>query len=161
MKAILRLALPGVVGATFFTLMVTVVVPYLRGPSFLSRETASLCARLWHEFQRSEAISVRDQIVKRCITERRAITLDLIHERLSLDEAIARFRQLNGLLDDGQDAILGTYRVDDTDDSAIRAHVLRWVNMVLWEDHETRDAVLRRLSQEVVRYQGGAAPTAY
>lgn len=161
MKAVVRLALPGVVGATFFTLMATVVVPYLSGPSFLSRETASLCERLWHEFQRSEAITVRDQIVKRCIAERRSITLDLIREHLTLDEAIERFRQLNGLLDDGQDAILGTYRVDGVDDDAIRAHVLRWVSMVLWEDHDQRNAVLRRLNQDPVRHEDSHAPIAY
>lgn len=155
MKVVTRMALCVLAGSLVLAVLAALVVPYLGGPALFDRETVRLCRHLFSEMQRGEAISVRDRQMQRCLEGRLEVVQDLVEHDLHLTEAIYRFRQLNGLMNDGQDSVLGSYRSnrDGDDDAAIYRHIVRWVRMALRDQPDHADSLLRRLEQELTRLQ--------
>lgn len=155
MKVIARVGVCGLSGSLVLVLLASLVVPYLGGPALFDRETVRLCRHLLQEVQRSEAITTRDERVQRCLEGRQEVIHELLARDLPVGEVIHRFRLLNGLMDDGQDGVLGSYcsHREGDDDVAICRHVVRWVRMTLREDPTRAEALVRRLEEELAQAQ--------
>jgi hypothetical protein len=121
------------------------VVPWLDGGA--QRQ------RLRQEQVRSDALKKRYEAVLRCVEGKAEVTAEVVAGRLSLVEAIDRFRRLQALQDDGQDELLGTPSHLAVNDDEIAQNILRWVFSALCEEPSRRAAVMTRLEKELAEWQ--------
>jgi hypothetical protein len=148
MKPLLRVAVCGVVLGLVVALVGCVLVPWLGGPALFAVDGPALCRLLWMEHVRGDALETRDEALRHCLAGKVEVTEEVIAGRLSLAEAIDRFRRLHALLDDGQDEVLGSTSPAG-DDEEVARNVIRWVSHALNDQPSRRVEVVARLEKEM------------
>jgi hypothetical protein len=108
---------------------------------------------LVQESQREAALVRRNEVVWRCTQGKQRIAAEVIAGRLSLCEAADGFRELNTLLDDGNDDLLGTYQRPAGEEDLWR-NVIVWVRGEVRRDPARGPAVLSRLEKEFQEHFG-------
>jgi hypothetical protein len=86
----------------------------------------------------------------RCLTAGKTRTAaELIAGRVTLRQAAERFRELNALVEDGNDEVVGRYLLVQGEEALFR-NVLRWAEVELHQrgDEATKAKVLSRLKEE-------------
>jgi len=102
---------------------------------------------LLQESQREAALVRRTEAAWRCTQGKQRIAAEVIAGRVSLREAADRFRELNTLLDDGNDDLLGTYQRPAGEEGLCR-NVIVWVRGEVRRDPARAPQVLSRLEKE-------------
>jgi hypothetical protein len=148
MKVLLRLSVCGVVLGVAVAFVGCVLVPWLGGPTLLGMDFRELFREMGEERQRQEALRVREEAMMHCLKGKQEVTEAVIAGRLPLAEAVRRFRRLQGLMDDGQDEVLGTYSIGGVGNELMARNVLLWVRVALGKRPEGGE-VLRRLEKEL------------
>ncbi len=148
MKVLLRLSVGGVVLGVAVALVGCFVVPWLGGPTLFGADFRALLGEMEGERQRQEALRLRERATIRCLRGKHEVTQELIEGRLSLAEAVRRFRRLQGLIDDGHDDVLGAYLGVEADNESIGRNVLLWVKVALGKRPQGAE-VMRRLEKEL------------
>lgn len=129
------------------------VVPWLGGPALFAVDGAAPGQGLWQEQTRAEALEKRDAAVRRRLAGKAEVTAEVVAGRLSLAEAIDRFRRLEALRDEGPDGVPGTPSRPALDDDEIAQNVLRWASWWLCEEPSRRAEVMTRLEKELAEWQ--------
>jgi hypothetical protein len=112
---------------------------------------------LYRELQRGEALSGRDELVRRTLEGKTQITAELVAGRLTLPEAAAAFREWNETLDDGKGAWVAPY-VTPADQEAVCRNVIVWAAQSTESDPERQAAVVGRLEEELRQFLHPGAP---
>jgi hypothetical protein len=128
-----------------------VLVPWLGGPSLFPDDLREICENLWTEHLRHEALTVRDQSVQQILSRKREIANEVAAGRVTLVEAVVRFRELR--CDDGRDETLGAYVSVGDSDEALARSVITHVSTAMMNDPR-RDEVLGRLHREKAALAG-------
>jgi hypothetical protein len=107
---------------------------------------------------REEALEQRLETWRSLTAGKTRTAAELIAGRVTLRQAAERFRELNALLDDGNDEVVGPYRMGSGEE-ALWQNVLVWVRAELYKraDKATEAKVLARLKEEY-REQFGHDP---
>jgi hypothetical protein len=156
-NAWLRLMLMGTAGVVGAGVVLKVVVPLCGGPDLLEGGLSGLVRELNDEAQRSEALGRRDRQVVAALEEKEGIVRELAEGRLTLREALERFRLLREGLDDGLDEVVGRHPAPRDDEGLYRT-LRSWVDSALHHSPR-REKVLARLEGEwqLLRARRGAA----
>jgi hypothetical protein len=113
----------------------------------LARRTAGDLATLVREGWREGTIDRRLTVSQRMLQAKTEAVAEVIAGRMTLRETAARFRELNTLMDDGNDGI-GPYLVVSEEEPLWR-NVLLWVRAELYQrGDQDAGAVLPRLQAE-------------
>jgi hypothetical protein len=115
----------------------------------LSRWTSEDLAALVSQGQMKEALVQRLAACCSVQSAKAEAVNDLIAGRLTLRQATERFRELNALMDDGNDELVGPYQVVRDEEPLCRS-VLAWAEVQLYQrgDKATEAKVLTRLKEE-------------
>jgi hypothetical protein len=131
-----------------------VVVPWLGGPALFAVDGQAPGHEMWQEQRRGEALDKRHAAVGRCLAGKAEVTEEVVAGRLSLAEAIDRFRQLEALRDEGPDEAPGTpSRLAADGDEKIAQNVLSWASWRLYKEPSRRAEVMTRLEKELAEWQ--------
>src|SRR5262245_60011952 len=158
MKKLLRLGASGLAGSALLCVFGLVLLPWLGGPALFGADFEEVYRMLIAEQVRGEALETRDGAILRCLEGKQGVTAALIAGRLTLAEAAERFERLTGLLDDGQDDVLGAYQSAGTDRSELYRNVILWVKVTLHDKPRERAEVIDRLERERARLEAGQRP---
>jgi hypothetical protein len=139
-----RLVLCAATGVAL-VLILGVFAPWWMGSD---RSLPSAVGLVYHELQRGEALSSRDEAVRRSREAKDRITAELLAGRMTLREAAQAFQEWNETLKDGNDSWAGVYLVPGDEEAACR-NVIVWAAKATDRDPERRDAVVRRLEEEL------------
>ena len=145
MNPLVRMLLCGLVGGS--TVLAGGALLHRLGGTFLFAGALASGWRCCSEALRSEAMSVRCRAVQRSMAAKREVVLAVAEDRLTLQQAMARFRQLRSL-DDGQDEVLGPYRAGGDDDEAVFGNLLEWTRTVLRGRPALSARVVSRLQEQ-------------
>jgi hypothetical protein len=132
------------------TLIGFFVAPRLGGPALLPGDGPAPGQALSQEQNLAEALEKRDAAVRRRLAGKAEVTAEVVAGRVSLAEAIDRFRRLQ---DDGQDEAPGTPSRRAGDDDEIAQNVLRWASWWLCRDPSRQAEVMARLEKELAEWQ--------
>ncbi|HZY83920.1 MAG TPA: hypothetical protein VFE78_03760 [Gemmataceae bacterium] len=146
-RALPRLVSYAAAGVALF-LISGVFAPWWLGSD---RSLASAGSLLLREMQRGEALSSRDEAVRRCLTAKTRITAEVVAGRLGLTEAAAAFQEWNETVKDGNEHWVGVYRTAE-DEEAVCRNVIVWAANATERDPERRDAVVGRLEEELRQF---------
>jgi hypothetical protein len=141
-----RLLLLLTAGVLAAGLVLKVVLPLCGGPDLMGGGLTGLAQDLAHEAGRGEALGRRDREVMQGLREKHALVQELIDGRLTLAEALERFRALREHLDDGLDEVVGPHPAPRDEEGLYRT-VMNWVGATLHESPR-RQEVLARLEAE-------------
>jgi hypothetical protein len=115
----------------------------------LSRWTHEDLAALAFQGQMEEALGQRLAACRAVLAAKTEVLNELIAGRLTLRQAAERFHELYALVEDGNDEVVGRYRVVQGEEALCR-NVLTWAESVLYQrgDKSTKAKVLARLKEE-------------
>jgi hypothetical protein len=142
--ALPRLVLCAATGVAL-VLIFAVFAPWWMGSE---RSLASVGGLLYREIQRGEALSSRDEVVRRCRAAKRRITAEVLAGRMTLPEAAQAFREWNETIKDGNEPWAGVYRAPE-DEEAVCRNVIVWARQVANRDPGRQAAVVRHLEEEL------------
>jgi hypothetical protein len=142
-----------VVGLLAVLLVGAVLVPWLGGPGLFDDDLRELGRVLWTEQVREEALVNRERALYQHLTWKEEVVNEVLAGQLTLLEAAERFRAAQGELDDGQDEIIGSFKL--VPDEEMCLNVIRWVSCRLSTDPQRQDEVVGRLQKELQRQQKG------
>lgn len=135
-------------------LIVVVFVGIYAGFSYViaasvDRDGRNLARWFLLEARRTEALNQRAEEMAQAEQLKRAITEEVIAERLSLPEAAEQFRAADALVEADHDGLIAPYRVPETD-AGWRRQVINWVRLVLQDQGHLREGktLLARLEKE-------------
>ena len=149
MKSALPRLVLGAVASVALVVIFGVFGPWWFGSD---RSLASVASRLYREMQRGQALSSRDEAVRRCLEAKTRVTAEVVAGRLTLLEAAAAFRQCNETVKDGNDAWAGVYRAPG-DEEAVCRNVIVWAALATRRDPQRQAAVVRRLEEELRQFR--------
>jgi hypothetical protein len=104
---------------------------------------------LLHEVRRCEALQQRHMEMAQSEDVKKTISEEFIAGRLTLGEAVERFRAAAAMIEADQDGLIAPYRVPETR-QGLHQQVRVWVENALSENHTPKEAesVRRRLEKE-------------
>jgi hypothetical protein len=161
MKKLLRVTSSGLGGAAMVGLFGLVLLPWLGGPALFGADFGDIYRLLMAEQARGGALDTRVDGALHSIDAKHEIAAELTAGRMTLAEAADRFERLAGMMDDGQDDLLGPYRTAAGDRPAIYRQVIRWVEVSLQDQPREQAEVVARLERELARLEAGAARTTH
>jgi hypothetical protein len=148
MKFFVRLSSCVLVAFSLAALLAAVLLPAVGAPSLFSGEALEMGRRVFDELVRQEALAARDGAVLRVIEAKKEVVAGLIAGKLTLADAADRFAQLQGLVDDGQDDVLGPYRGVPHGDVAVCDNVLAWARGALYGNPREGEVMARLARQK-------------
>jgi hypothetical protein len=114
----------------------------------LARWSAGDLVELFSLGRLEEALDQRRAACQRLTSSKARTAAELIAGRVTLRQAAERFRELNAMVDDGNDDAVGAYRVESGEEALWR-NVLVWVQATLRQSGDpAAPEVLRRLWAE-------------
>lgn len=154
MKVLLRMFVCVIVGL-MTTLALAGVVQFVGGPALFDLANVQALANLWQAQHYEDAITRREDAMRRCLEGKSKVVEAIIEKDLPLREAVQQFRELQDLLDDGQDEILGVHVSRLEKEDTIDENIVLWVRSAL-RDHPSRaDEVMKRIEREMREINGG------
>jgi hypothetical protein len=118
----------------------------LSGPFLLSDDSLSSCREFWDELLRDEAFASRQLKLRQCLDGKFEVMNELAAGTITPAQAVDRFRQLHGLLEDGQDFVLGAYNRVEDHDEALYQNLLNWVDHNLI-NHPRHQDILAQIAE--------------
>jgi hypothetical protein len=112
---------------------------------------------LVREVQREEALDQRTEAAGRCMRGKLRIVAEVLAGRMSLRDAADGFGELNTLLDDGNDDVLGAYPRAASEEELCR-NVIAWVRAEVRRNPAAPAGVLGRLERECEELFGRTSP---
>jgi hypothetical protein len=147
-RALPRLVLGAVTGLTLVAVF-GVLGPWSAGSE---RSLAGVVARLYRETVRGEALTRRDEAIRRCLEGKTQITNELLAGRLTLLQAAEAFRDCDDKVKNSNEAGVGTYRIAE-DEEAVCRNVLIWATRAAARRGPQYQVVVRRLEDELRQFQ--------